>query len=145
MLSANIVDGEIDTIDIIDPGFGYRAAPPVKIVGDGLGAKATVTLDLQGRITAVTVVQKGRKYTTADVSVRNFSVLVKNDITYNNYWAIYFWDSAREGFFKSTVQSYDTTKYWSYIDWYATGYSSVSRIVREILDLYLAILLKKLI
>ena len=137
VLSANIVDGEIDTIDIIDPGFGYRTAPPVKIVGDGLGAKATVTLDLQGRITAATVVQKGRKYTTADISVRNFSVLVNNDITYNNYWAIYFWDSAREGFFKSTVQSYDTTKYWSYIDWYASGYSSVTRIVKEILDLYL--------
>jgi hypothetical protein len=137
ILSANIVDGEIDTIDIVDPGFGYRTVPPVKIVGDGLGAKATVTIDLQGRITSVTVVQKGRKYTTADVSVRNFSVLVKNDITYNNYWSIYFWDSVREGFFKSTVQSYDTTKYWSYIDWYATGYSLVTRIVKEILDLYL--------
>jgi len=137
VLSANIVDGEIDTIDIIDAGFGYRTTPPVKIVGDGLGAKATVTLDPQGRITSVTVVQKGRKYTTADVSVRNFSVLVKNDTTYNNYWSIYFWDSVREGFFKSTVQSYDTTKYWSYIDWYATGYSSVTRIVKEILDLYL--------
>jgi hypothetical protein len=48
ILSANIVDGEIDTIDIIDPGFGYRTVPPVKIVGNGLGAKATVTLDLQG-------------------------------------------------------------------------------------------------
>jgi hypothetical protein len=137
VLSANIVDGEIDTVDIVDPGFGYRTAPPVKIVGDGLGAKATVTLDLQGRITSVTVVQKGRKYTNADISVRNFSVLVKNDITYNNYWSIYFWDSVREGFFKSTVQSYDTTKYWSYSDWYATGYSSVTRIVKEILDLYL--------
>jgi len=135
-LSANVVDGIIDTIDVIDAGFGYRTVPPVVITGDGIGAKAEAVLDNQGRISSVTVLQQGRKYTTADVSVRSFSVLVKADSTFKNYWAIYYWDSVREGFFKSKVQAYNTTNYWNYLDWYATGFNSTTRIVREIPSIF---------
>jgi hypothetical protein len=137
VFNVNIVDGEIDTIDIIDPGFGYRTAPPVVITGTGVGAKATITLDNQGRVGSITIVQKGKNYTSADISVRSFSVLVKTDNTFNGSWSIYFWDSTREGFFKSNVQAYDTTKFWSYSDWYADGYSNTSRISKEISNLYL--------
>jgi len=135
-LSANVVDGVIDTIDVIDPGFGYRTVPPVVITGDGNGVKAQAVLDNQGRIASVTVLQKGRKYTTADVSVRSFSVLVKTDSTFNNYWTIYYWDNVREGFFKSKVQAFNTTNYWNYLDWYAIGFNSTTRIVREISDVF---------
>jgi len=135
-LSANVVDGIIDTIDVIDSGFGYRTVPPVVIVGDGTGAKAEAVLDNQGRISSVTVLQKGRKYTTADVSVRSFSVLVKSDSTFKNYWSVYYWDNVREGFFKSKVQAYNTTNYWNYVDWYATGFNSTTRIVREISNVF---------
>jgi hypothetical protein len=137
VLSANIVDGSIDTIDIVDAGFGYRTAPPVQIVGDGTGAKATVTIDNQGRINSVTIIQGGKKYISAEISVRYFSILVNSDSTFNNYWSIYYWDNIREGFFKNTVQSYDTTRYWSYADWYATGYNNTTRIVTELEQLYL--------
>jgi hypothetical protein len=137
VLSANIVDGSIDTIDIVDAGFGYRTAPPVQIVGDGTGAKATVTIDNQGRIDSVTVIQGGKKYISAEISVRNFSILVNSDSTFNSYWSIYYWDNIREGFFKNIVQSYDTTRYWSYADWYAEGYNNTTRIVTELEQLYL--------
>ncbi len=137
VFSANIVDGEIDTIDIIDSGFGYRTAPPVTITGNGVGAKANVTLDTQGRVSSITIIQRGKKYTSAEINVRSFSVLVRNDNTFNGSWSIYFWDSVREGFFKSIVQAYDTTKYWSYADWYASGYSNTTRISKEISNLYL--------
>jgi hypothetical protein len=134
--SANVVDGAVDTIDVIDSGFGYRTVPPVVITGDGIGAKAEAVLDNQGRVSSVTILQKGRKYTTAEVTVRSFSALVRSDSTFRNYWSIYFWDSVREGFFKSKVQAYNTTKYWYYEDWYSTGYSSTTRIVREISDIF---------
>ena len=134
--SANVVDGIIDTIDVIDTGFGYRTVPPVVITGDGTGAKAEAVLDNQGRVVSVNLLEKGRKYTTADVRVRSFSALVRSDSTFNNYWSIYFWDSVREGFFKSKVQAYNTPNYWNYVDWYATGYSSTTRIVREIGDVF---------
>lgn len=136
-LQANIIDGEIDTVDIIDPGFGYRVPPTVEIVGTGIGAKIIVELDSQGRIKQVNVLQKGRRYSETTLTVRYFSVLVKNDNTVNNFWTIYSWDDERQAFFKNRVQSYDTRKYWNFVDWYATGVGITTRITQEISNLYL--------
>ena len=142
ILAANIVDGSVDTISIIDPGFGYKVVPYVKIEGDGIGATAEVSIDSQGRILSARVISKGRKYRTANIKIRNFSVLVRQDETVNNYWAIYAWDDQRKVFIKSKIQSYDTTRYWNYIDWYSDGYSSTSRIVVELDSLYQESLIK---
>ena len=136
ILHANIVNGELDTIDIVDPGFGYKVVPNVVIDGDGIGAAATVTLDNQGRIDSVVVTARGKKYSTLIANVRHFSVLVKNDSTINNFWSIYAWDNIRRVFFRSQSQSYDTTKYWSYVDWWKEGYGVLSRITKEFNDIF---------
>jgi hypothetical protein len=134
-LSVNIINGEIDTIDVIESGFGYKVAPPIEFEGDGSGASAIATLDRQGQILSVTVIRRGKKYSTAIAKVRNFSVLVNSDNTANNFWSIYAWDSVRKVFFRTGSQAYDTRRYWSLIDWWKDGYSIVSRIVKEIPNL----------
>ncbi len=149
VLRANIINGEIDTIDIVDPGFGYRPkelfdqefsgvylGPPVTITGDGINASAVCHIDGQGRVIAVVVTNRGRKYSTVNVSVRYFSVLVKNDSTINNFWSIYSWDDTRQVFFRSQSQAFDTTRYWSYVDWIRPGYSTNLRIIREYNNIY---------
>lgn len=145
ILQANLVDGKVDTIDIIDSGFGYKpnelvdplvngvfVGPTITINGTGTGAKATCYIDNQGRVISVNVISKGRKYSEATAVVRRFSVLVNADSTTNNFWSIYAWDDSRKVFFRSQSQSYDTTRYWNYIDWWKTGYSPSDRIVLEI-------------
>jgi hypothetical protein len=132
ILRANVVNGELDTIDIIDPGFGYRTVPSVEIEGNGTGAKAEITLDNQGRVSTVTVVSRGKKYSSIIAKVRYFSVLVVNDSTIGGFWSIYAWDNVRRVFFRSQSQAFDTTKYWSYVDWWKDGYGITSRIVKEI-------------
>ena len=134
-LRANIVDGELDTIDIIDPGFGYRVIPNIVFDGDGQGAKAEITLDNQGRINSVNVISRGKRYSNLLVTVRNFSVLVRNDSTVNNFWSIYAWDDVRRVFFRSQSQAFDTTRYWSLVDWWKEGYGITSRIVLETLSI----------
>jgi len=136
VLSANFINGEIDTIDIIDPGFGYRTVPFIEIEGTGKGAKAIITLDTQGRVNSVTVTARGKKYTSAIVKIRPFSVLVKNDDSDKNFWSIYGWDQQRKIFYRSKAQGFDTTQYWEYIDWWNTGYDSNSKITKEIISLY---------
>lgn len=135
ILQANIIDGEIDTIDVVDSGFGYKVTPTVEFEGTGVGAKATAVIDRQGKITSVIVTQRGKRYSSVIAKVRNFSVLVNSDSTANNFWSIYSWDSDRKVFFRSRSQAYDTRRYWSLIDWWKDGYSIVSRIVTEISDL----------
>ena len=137
ILKANIINGEIDTVDIVEPGFGYRVPPTVEITGTGTNARITVELDSQGRIKTVNVLQKGRKYSEVTLTVRYFSVLVRNDNTVNSFWTIYSWDDARQVFFKNRVQSYDTRKYWNFVDWYAADVGITTRITQEISNLYL--------
>jgi hypothetical protein len=134
--SVNIINGEIDTIDIVEPGFGYRTAPYVSIQGTGKGAKASITLDTQGRVSSITVTNRGKKYTSGLVKIRPFSVLVNNDISDKGLWSIYSWDQQRKIFYRSKAQGYDTTAYWEYTDWWATGFTSQSRITKEIDNFY---------
>ncbi len=134
--SVNIINGEVDTIDIVDPGFGYRNAPYIKVVGTGTGATASVTIDSQGKINSITVLNKGKKYTSAFVQIRAFSVLVNTDSSLNNFWSIYSWDDVRKTFFRRKSQAYDVTRYWEYVDWWDTGYSDKSKIIKEISNIY---------
>ena len=135
-LQVNIINGEIDTIDVLESGFGYKNAPPVIIEGDGEGALAIAEIDSQGRVIAVNVKIRGRKYSNAIATVRQFSVLVNSDSTTNNFWTIYAWDDVRKVFFKSRTQAYDTTRYWNYADWWKSDYSPQSRVVAEINSIY---------
>jgi hypothetical protein len=134
--TANIINGEIDTIDISDAGFGYRTVPYIEIQGDGVGAKAFITLNAQGKVNSITLTSKGKKYTTATVKIRPFSVLVRSDSTLNGFWSIYAWDQQRKIFYRSKSQGYDTTVYWEFIDWWKSEYSVNSRIVKEIINIY---------
>jgi hypothetical protein len=133
---ANIINGKIDTIDIIDPGFGYRTAPFVDIEGTGTGATAAITIDSQGRVNSITVTNRGKKYTFVNVKIRPFSVLVTSDSTASGRWSIYAWDSQRKIFYRSASQSFDVSRYWSYVDWWKDGYTVSSRIVKEIANFY---------
>ncbi len=132
VLQPNIINGELDTIDIIDPGFGYRVTPPIVIEGDGINAAAELTLDNQGRVISVNITNRGRKYSTCSITLRYFSVLVNADKNINNRWSIYSWDNLRKNWYRSQTQAFDTRSYWTLIDWYATGYSSSSRVIKEI-------------
>ena len=54
---------------------------------------------------------------TADLS-GTVNYLVKSDETANNYWAIYQWDGTEWS--RTRIQTYNTSNYWSYTDWYKT-------------------------
>ena len=52
---------------------------------------------------------------TADIS-GTVRYLVKADETANGFWAIYTWDGTEWS--RTKLQTYNTSKFWSYIDWY---------------------------
>jgi len=75
----NIIDGVyieevpsstygIDTISVINPGYGYKSVPTVTILGDGTGATATATV-INGSIQSITVTNSGNNYTQAIVTI----------------------------------------------------------------------------
>jgi hypothetical protein len=136
VLSANIINGEIDTIDIIDSGFGYKNTPFIEIEGTGSGATAEITIDNQGRVNSVRVLTRGKKYESAMVNIRQYTILVRSDASIGGFWSLYSWDGQRKQFYRTATQSYDVRKYWEYIDWWKEGYNEDSRIVHEIDSYY---------
>jgi hypothetical protein len=54
----------VESISVINPGFGYQYVPTVTIVGDGTGATAKATI-INGSISAITVTSGGTGYTSS--------------------------------------------------------------------------------
>lgn len=59
----------VESISIINPGFGYTATPTVTILGDGTGANAHAVLSGTGTITSIVVDDGGNNYTSAIVVI----------------------------------------------------------------------------
>jgi len=135
-----IVNGKITGIDIINPGRGYLNAPYANVIGTGIGAVVRFTISNTGAINSCEIINSGEGYDdNTIITVRNYSVLVKSDLSSNSVWSIYDYDRTTEEWNKVLMQSYDTRKYWSYVDWYDvsyTQYTAVSHSVNTYSDLY---------
>ncbi len=61
--------GGLESIALMNPGFGYQSAPKVTILGDGTGATAEAQLSINGTIREIVVTNKGSGYTSAIVQI----------------------------------------------------------------------------
>ena len=61
--------GGVESISLINPGFGYQTAPTVKILGDGTGATAEVVINTNGTIRKINVLTSGNNYTSAIATI----------------------------------------------------------------------------
>lgn len=62
----------IESISIVNPGFGYTALPTITILGDGTGATAHAVVE-NGQITGVVIDNAGSGYTSALAVITNGS------------------------------------------------------------------------
>lgn len=132
-----VVNGNIVSVNITNPGRGYKVAPKYTISGEGQDAEFEITINNLGQITNVEVLNRGSGYTANTIiSVRRYSVLVESDLSLNGKWAIYSWNETTQEWFKRSIQDFDVTLYWDYIDWYATGYNEFTSIDYSIDESY---------
>ena len=123
-LIASLVDGKITSVNIIEKGSGYLVAPYITVSGSGTGAVLRTTLNSTGQINGVTIISAGEGYDdNTFLTVRNYSILVKNDSQVDGIWSIYSYEPTTALWSRVNGQSYDTRKFWNYADWYATGYN----------------------
>ena len=119
-----VSNGYITGIDIVEAGNGYVNAPYIKVLGQGEGAILRAVINARGQITGVDIINKGKGYDENTVlELRNYSVLVHSDSQALNRWTIYAYDTVEKKWNRTQSQSFDTRKYWSYADWYASGYN----------------------
>ena len=124
-----IVDGNIKSIFVTNPGRGYLVPPTYEIPGKGEGAEIEFTINSLGSIATARVVSEGYNYSSsAQIVIRQFTALVLSDDTVENKWALYIRDQRANSWQMTRVQGYDTSLYWQFIDWYDVGYSNYVKI-----------------
>ena len=113
---AIVNDGRIISIAIISAGSGYTTAPEVTIQGEGFGAVARATIDLDGenagRVTGITIVNKGIGYVQGTTVINLNSVGQDADFTANVFQWTYnlqetsTFDSAKGAVFEGYNNQY---------------------------------------
>jgi hypothetical protein len=61
--------GGVESISVINPGYGYQYPPTVTVLGDGTGATAEAVLTGTGTIRSITVTNMGTNYTSAIIKI----------------------------------------------------------------------------
>lgn len=88
----------IQSIEIINPGYGYKTVPTVTITGDGSGAEARAII-VNERIESIEIVNAGINYTQAIVTITGDGklgqarVILQNQ--YGNLRSYYFMDGVK--------------------------------------------------
>ena len=131
-----ISNGSIVSTNIVNAGRGYKVVPSYELEGAGTGAELSFEINNLGQITKVNIENGGSGYLDSTrIVVRPFSVLVKTNENLYGKWSIFNWNG-KEWFIKS-IQDYDVTTYWEYIDWYAAGYNQFTTINYNVDGTYL--------
>lgn len=119
-----IDNGKITSVTINDSGRGYKNAPVLDIeTNTGKNAILETEIDSMGKVVNVIVKSQGFDYdSTTIIKVRSFSALVENDNTVGGRWSIYQYKNSL--WERTDNQTFDTTKYWTYVDWYAESVNS---------------------
>ena len=134
-----IENGKIVSVMITNPGRGYKNPPTFTIEGSsGSGAILKTNIDnVLGKLTSVEVIKTGKNYSSdTKINVRKFSALVTTDETADGRWSIFEWNPSNKSWSRTNIQSYDTSKFWNYADWYAAGYDSSTKINNSINYIY---------
>jgi hypothetical protein len=132
-----VTNGKISRVLIENAGRGYKVPPSFTINGVGTDAEFETTINNLGQITSVNIINNGSGYNeNTSISVRGFTVLVSADDTVFGKWALYSWNTSTQNWFRRSIQDYDVTAYWDYIDWYATGYNQFTDIKFTVSESY---------
>ncbi len=105
----------VESISILNPGFGYQDTPTVTIMGDGTGATATAKV-AGGSIQSITITNAGNGYTSAiamvtpaagDTTGQLASLVVNLQGRYGTLRTYYFDDNGVKTIFNENVGTID--------------------------------------
>lgn len=144
ILSVTVSDGRITDISINSGGRGYGklyklgdgryVGPSVDILSNEpiRPARIMTVVDDDGSVISTIILSGGDGYNQGTrLIVRPYSVLVKYDSNVAGKWSIYTVD-ANNRRTRVETQSFNLPSYWEYTDWFAPGYSNLSRLYAEV-------------
>ena len=130
-------NGKIKSVVITNPGFGYTNPPKVTIDGSGTDCEIVTALDVDGRVISATIINPGNGYADGYVraTARAHTVIVQVNSDYNGRWTKHSFNYILRTWVKVQTQKYNTSLYWTTVDWVGTDYNSFKTISYTISDL----------
>ena len=123
-LTCTVSNGQIRSVIINDPGYGYVVPPTVTITGVGTGGIINTSIDIHGRVISTDIIS-GSGYVDAPILiVRPYTVIVLSDNTAHGKWAQFVFDNSISKWIRYHTQSYNTSLYWNYVDWASTDFNT---------------------
>jgi hypothetical protein len=117
------------SIETLEPISWF--GPTVVVQGQGNGASIKTIIDAAGQIIGTIIDSTGQGYNdTTTLIVRSLTTLVVSDTTALESWALFEWNTDTAEWIRIKGQSYNVTKYWKFIDWYATEYNQFTKVDR---------------
>ena len=133
-LSCDVLNGKIVSVEIINPGFGYKIAPSVSIINNN-EARIKTSIDENGQVISAEIIEPGYGFVTPPLLlVRPYTVIVLADISFPGKWTQYSWSGVTWD--RIHTQRFDTTRYWKYIDWKAETFNELKPVFATVDELY---------
>ena len=125
VLTATVYNGQVISVDIVNPGYGYKSAPAISIIGSSSSpAVITTKINDLGAIIDFTIVSPGAGYAVVpELVVRPYTVIVLDDALANHKWSKFVWDAYNLRWSRAHTQKYNTPLYWNYVDYSSTDYN----------------------
>ena len=138
VLTCTVANGKIRSVQIVNPGFGYKISPTVSIISDVKSdALITTEIDDLGRVTSVKIDNPGNGFTSAPtLEVRQYTVIVQADTQFNGKWSKFVYNLDTRAWTRIGTQTYNTPLYWNYIDWSSTEYNPYLDYTATVDDVY---------
>ena len=92
----------------------------------GLNAQEPIPNYKKGEYDQGVTTEVELSYINTDELAPGYRVLVNNDISQSGLWVLYQLSESKNWEIVK-VQSYKTSLYWNYVDWYASGYTSATK------------------
>lgn len=139
-LTCTIDEGKVRSVQIVNPGNGYKSAPVVTLTNDFTPTEEAViqtVIDDGGHVVGVEILNPGSGYAdTPALTVRPYSIIVLADSLYNGKWTKFSWNSEKSEWQRVKTQKYNTPLYWNYVDWTSSDFDPFKEITFTIQEYY---------
>jgi hypothetical protein len=135
-LSCQVTNGKITSVSIDNPGYGYKVAPTVQVLGPHSTAVIKTVIDpVTGSVIGTVIDDAGYGFITAPLLlVRPFTVVVQIDPEFATKWSKFEWNGI--AWSRTYTQEFDTTLYWKYVDWIDESFNKFKTLSATVEETY---------
>ena len=121
-ISCVVENGRVVSINIDNPGYGYRTAPTVSCSNSDV--IISTEINESGCVINTKIISAGSGLASTPIlQVRPYTVIVQSDNENNGKWSKFIYNQPSNKWVRLHTQKFNTELYWQYQDWVSDSYN----------------------